>query len=101
MAKAQPAGLCEHSIVLFEPTPELRFFRLARSGHILREEPQLLRHSAFDDRIVLLQAHRQRLAVEDLFLHLIFHQPGELLRCGVAPPLRLEQHHHLAEIVEG
>ena len=74
MAKAHPAGLCELGVVLFEPAPELRRVRLARGGHVLGEELQLLRHAALDDGVVLVEPHRQRLAVENLFLHFVFHQ---------------------------
>ena len=100
MAEADPARQRELVTVLLVPALELGSGRLARGGHVLGQELQLLRHAALDDGVVLVQSHRQRLAVEDLFLHFVFHQTVELVRCRLASPLRLEYEDELGEIVE-
>ena len=74
--------------------------RLARRGHVLGQELHLLRHAALDDLVVLVQAHRQRLAVEDLLLDLGLDQPLQFLRRRRSAPLRLEQLGQLVDLVE-
>ena len=49
---------------------------LAQGGHILGEKLHLLRHAALHDGVVLVQAERQRLAVEDLLADLALHEAG-------------------------
>jgi hypothetical protein len=71
-----------------------------RGGHVLGEELHLLRHAALDDLVVLVEAHRQRLAVEDILLHLVFDHAIEFLRRRLAVPLRLEHLNELSELVE-
>ena len=77
----------------------------ARSGSraaadVLGQELHLLRHAALDDRVVLVEAHRQRLAVEDFLLHAILDQSPELFGSRLAPPLRLEHERELAELLD-
>ena len=100
MAEAHATGLRELGTILLEPALELGRFRLARSGHVLGEELQLLRHAALHDGVVLVQSHRQRLTVKDFFLHPVFHQLVELFRPRLAPPLRLEYQGQLGKVVE-
>ena len=59
---------------------------------------------ALDDGVVLVQPHRQRLAVKDLFLHFIFHQAAEFLqlsaRAATAPETKSPVGRDRPEIVE-
>ena len=79
---------------------ELGRRRLARGGNVLGQELHLLRHAALDDLVVLVEAHRERLAVEDLLLDLVLDHARELLRRRRAPPLRLVQQGELGDLVE-
>src|SRR4030095_12259748 len=99
MTEAPLRRLRDGRAVLLVPGPELRGGGLARGGHVLGQELHLLRHAAPNDLVVLVEAHRQRLAVEDLALDLVLDDPVEFLRRGLAPPLRLEDEDELAEIV--
>ena len=74
--------------------------RLARCRHVLGQELHLLRHAALDDLVVLVQAHRQRLAVQDFLLDLVLDQTLQLLRRRRATPLRLVQQGQLRDFVE-
>src|SRR5271165_2168943 len=98
--EAHPRRLREVGTVLLEPALEFISGRLASGGHVLGEELHFLGHPALDDLIVLVEAHRHRLPVEHLRLHLLLHHAAELLRCRVAPPLRLEQSGQLGEVIE-
>jgi hypothetical protein len=91
MPEGEPGRLREFRAVLLEPCLELGRRRLARGGHVLGQELHLLRHAALDDLVVLVEAHRDRLAVEDLLLDLVLDQALELLRRRRAAPLRLVQ----------
>ncbi len=62
--------------------------RFAQRGEILGEEIHLLRHAAFDDRVVLVEAHGQRLAIEHLFADLRLEQALELRRRRLRQSLR-------------
>ena len=74
VAEAHPIGLRERGAVLRVPGLELGPVGLARRADIFCQELHLLRHAALDDRVVLVEAHRQRFAVEDLFLHPVLDQ---------------------------
>ena len=100
MPEAQPGRLREFGAVLLEPALELGGRRLARGGHVLGQELHLLRHAALDDLVVLVEAHRERLAVEDFLLHLVLDHALELLRRRRAAPLRLVQQGELGDLVE-
>ena len=69
-------------------------------GNIFGEELHLLRHAAFDDVIVFVQAHGQAFAIEDLFADLVFHHGLKLGGSRLAMPLRFEVHIHGAKVVE-
>src|SRR5208283_392524 len=100
MAEAVAAGQGELIAVLLEPSLELRGRRLVRRGHVFGEELHLLRHAALHDGVVFIEAHGQRLAIEDLFANLVFHHSLKLGGSRLAMPLRLEVHIHRAKIVE-
>ena len=74
--------------------------RLARGGHVLGQELHLLRHAALDDLVVLVETHRERLAVEDLLLDFVLDQAFEFLRRREAAPLRLVHQGQLGDLVE-
>ena len=59
-------------VVRLVPCPEFLERRFARGGHVLSDELHLLRHTALDDRVVLVDSERDRFAKENLFLHLFF-----------------------------
>ena len=98
--QAQSRWLGELGAVRLEPALQLVGRRLARRGHVLGQELHLLRHAALDDLVVLVEAHRQRLAVEDFLLDLGLDQPLQFLRRRRSAPLRLEQLGQLVDLVE-
>ncbi len=72
----------------------------ARGRDVLGDELHLLRHAALHDGVVLVEAHREALAIQDLLLHLGLDHAAELRRGRVALPLRLEQHRELCKVVD-
>ena len=87
---------------LFFPIPGLEFGRrrLVSRGDILGEKPHLLRHPAPDDGVVLVEAHRQPFAIEDLLLDLVFNHAVEFVGGRRTLPLGFEVHVHLAQVVQ-
>src|ERR1700731_4600715 len=73
---------------------------LLHGRQVLAEKLHLLRHAPLDDSVVFVQTHLQALSIENLFLHLAFHQALEFFRSRRAAPLGLEVDSHLAQIVE-
>jgi hypothetical protein len=73
--------------------------RFPQVRHILGEKLHFLRHAALDDGVALIQAERQRFAVEDLLTNLSVHQPAHLLRRGRTPPLRYPPRFQLEEVI--
>ena len=68
-------------------------------GDILRQELHLLRHAALDDGVVLVEPHRQRLAIENVLANLVLHHRLKLGRGRRTMPLRLEIDLHLAQLI--
>ena len=92
---------CANALLFFEyQASSSAVVGLVRSADILRQELHLLRHTALDDRVVLVEAHRQRFAIEDLFLHPILDQSAELLRRRLAAPLRPEDESELRQLID-
>ena len=84
--------------ILLEPGLELGRCRLARGRDVLGDELHLLRHAALHDGVVLVEAHREALAIQDFLLHLGLDHAAEFRRGRVALPLRLEQHRELCKV---
>jgi len=101
MAEAVATGQSEPVAVLVEPGFEFCSGWLVSGGHIFGEELHLLRHAALHDGVVFIEAHGQRLAVEDFLADLVFHHGLKLGRCRLAVPLRLEVHVHLLKFIKG
>src|SRR5262249_55485783 len=99
VAEAQARRLRERIAVLLIPALELILRRFVRGGDVLGEELHLLRHPALDDGVSLVESQRQPLAIENFLLYPVLDQTVQLFRSRVAPPLRLEQQHHLREVV--
>ena len=101
MTKRRPARHREARRILLEPGLEFLAVGFTQGGKILGKKLHLLRHAALDNGVVLVQAERQRLAVEDLLAYLAVHQPAHLLGRGRAPPLRHPPDFQLAEVIVG
>ena len=72
MAETDARRQRELVAVRLVPFTEFLGRRLARGGDVLSEELHLLRHTALDDRVVLVDSERERFAIENLFVHLVF-----------------------------
>ena len=98
--KLNRGGCANLALFFSNQLSELGGRRLARGGHVLGQELHLLRHAALDDLVVLVEAHRERLAVEDLLLDLVLDHAREFLRRRRAAPLRLVQQGELGDLVD-
>ena len=100
VTEADPRRLLELVPVLLVPARKLGGRRFVRRSDVLGDELHLLRHPALDDGVVLVEAHRQPFAIEDLLLDPVLDQPAELLGRRLAPPLRLERERQLREFID-
>ena len=83
--------------MLGEKRPQLVLGRLGRLRDILADELHLLAQPAADHDVVALEAERQGLAIEDLFLHVALDQALELRLAGRPAPGSLEK---LGEVLD-
>src|SRR5262249_27712992 len=84
-----------------EPRAELIGRRLPERRDVLEEELHLLRHPALDDRVLLVEAERQRLPVEDLLADAGLDEAPHLLRRRDGTPLRDPTDTDLPQVVRG
>jgi hypothetical protein len=91
----------EARLVALVPGAQLLGLRLLELRQVLGDEFHLARELALDDRVVLVEAERERLAVEDLLAHLGVDEPPHLLRARRRPALSDPRERDLLEIVLG
>ena len=70
------------------------------SRYVLGEKLHLLRHAALHDGVVLIEAHGQSLAIENLLADTVFHHGLKLSGSRLAMPLRKEIRVHLLEFIK-
>ena len=81
------SGLATEAIRVGEQVRlELRLRGLLLRGDVFGEELELLLQAATDDRIVAVEAHGQRLTIEDFLADLLLDQPTQLIRRRRAQP---------------
>ena len=86
--------------ILRVPIFEFLSAGLVCGRYVLGEELHLLRHAALDDGVVLIEAHRQSLAVENFLANESFNQPSEFLLRRLAMPLRNEGDVQLPHVIQ-
>src|SRR5712691_2743598 len=99
MTERSTRRLAEALRVCLEPRYEFLPARVSQRRHVLREEVHLLRQPALHDRVALIEAERQRLAVKDLLADFAVHEADHFLGTGGTPPLRGEGQLQLAEVI--
>ncbi|EXI78895.1 MAG: hypothetical protein AW10_02722 [Candidatus Accumulibacter appositus] len=100
MTEAQPFRHRELVAVLCIPGPQLLGARLLGRRQVLGDELHLLRHAAFHDLVVLVEAHGQRFPIEDLLANPVFDHGGEFCWRWRTTPLRLVDRVQLGELFE-
>src|SRR5262245_17738045 len=98
MMERQACGLCEALAVRRVPRAQLVAAGLADGRGVVGQELHLLGEAALDDRVVLVDAETERLAIEDLLADAGRHQVAQLLRCRRTLPLRRPRRAQLPEI---
>ena len=91
----------EPRLVLLVPRAELVGLRLLELRDVLGQEFHLPRELAFDDRVVLVEAERQRFAIQHFLAHLGLDQALHLLRRRRRTALGDPDQSHLPEVVLG
>src|SRR5688572_2085980 len=84
-----------------EPATKFARSGIAHRGDVLGQEIHLLREPALDDRVVLVEPERQRLAIKDLLADLRVDEILQLLDVRRGTPLGPPRYGHLVQVVVG
>ena len=96
------SAIGERKFLRIFSVPRLEFFGggFVRRGYVFRQKLHFLRHAPLHDGVVLIQSHREALAIQNFLADESFHQSAEFFRRRLAMPLRDEGDVELADIVE-